>query len=347
MRKFVDPRITSADPRITSFPFTSKRSFARTQSESVLGDGASRVKARAFKRTPSGPLYASSEAIPSAVPLIINLSNNHLTASSISHALFTLSNLKVLFLRQNELQRLPEGIGRLSGLVELSLSGNQLEYLPAEIQHLPNLAELRLHPNPFHPPPPPPTSDDKAYRTFGDLVVHFRIPSLAETCTRFLLSSDPTSASYRPRILSYELPSTLAEHLRRPFRTTLSPPSASSSSAFSGALNRRQRERTTSTESSFLSSSTSSRGSASTAVDYDDEPFDPLANICRSPAHPEEERPFHRHAVERLEWVSEACLTPGKMASGRQGARTIPIRHRGCGIRCLDWLEEPISAHEQ
>lgn len=342
MRKIPDPRFPTANPSVT-------REFQRTQSGPAFGNRTSKVKARTLARSSSGSLvYSSGEAVQTSVPLQLDLSKNHLIAASISHALFTLSNLKALFLRQNELHRLPEGVGRLSGLVELSLSGNQLEYLPAEILRLTNLAELRLHPNPFLPPPSPSSDVSPSLRTLGPLIIHFHVPSLAETCTRRLLTSDVDSTSFQPSIKSYELPlpPNFADHLRHPFQTTLFPPSATSGSSFSAVHPRRQRERTTSGGSSYLSSSTSSYNSAITAVERDEEPFDPLANICRSPAHPDEERPFYNHAVERVEWVSESCLTPGRARPGRQGARTIPIRHRGCGVRCLDWLEEPIPSLE-
>lgn len=339
-RKILPPRSESALPAFT-------RTLTRTQSGPVIlgGSSAPKLKTRRFERTSSGSLgYSTSEAPPASVPLQLDLSKNHLTASSISHALFTLPNLKCLFLRQNELQRLPEGIGRLAELVELSLWGNQLEFLPAEILRLPKLAKLSLHPNPFLPPPPPANDLSPCHRILGKLVIHFEVPSLAETCTRYLLTSEGGHSTSKPRIHSYELPSTLSYHLRRPFQTTLSPPSATSGSSFSAANPRRQRERTASANS-YLSASTSSFHSTTTAVEDDDDmPYDPLANICRSPAHPDEDKVFFKHAVERIEWVEERCL---KLESGSRDTRLIPIRHRGCSLRCLDWLEEPLPSVEE
>lgn len=63
---------------------------------------------------------------PSLAEVKLYLSNNFLTASSISNALFMLHNLVVLSLRENDLDSLPAGIGRLAGLRELSIGGNRL-----------------------------------------------------------------------------------------------------------------------------------------------------------------------------------------------------------------------------
>lgn len=350
MRKMADPRLPP--PALASLT----RSLGRTQSGPLPFGSTSHPRAnpRTFSRSLSSSLgHSSPEAVKTAVPLQLDLSKNNLTASSISHALFTLDNLKYLFLRQNQLERLPAGIGRLRGLEELSLSGNQLQYLPAEILRLDRLIKLRLHPNPFLQPPPPSTaSGDGSYRTLGDLVVHFRVPSLLEACTRYLLEADAPSAS--PNILGYEIPTELADHLRLPFHTTLNPPNTTSSST--SRLPRRQRQRTTSTQS-YLSSSTSSFSSSSatssnsTAFDEEcdeDLPFDPLANVCRSPAHQGVEKRFYRPAVERIEWVVEGCLTvEGRLARAvNTASRIVPLRHRGCGVRCLDWLEEPVEEVE-
>lgn len=340
MRKIPDPRLPlSAVPSLT-------KSLGRTQSGPLPFGSAAPRTTRTLSRSLSSSLgYSSSAAVQTSVPIQLNLCNNNLCASSISHALFTIPNLKMLFLRRNQLDRLPESIGRLTGLVELSLSGNQLQYLPAEILRLSDLTSLRLHPNPFLKPPPSPsdTSATTSHRLLGPLITHFRVPSLVETCTRYLLSSATNSTSFSPNILNFELPSFLPDTLRLPFQTTLSPPSATSGSSISLATAsrspRRPRERTTSANS-FLSSSSSSDLSCATAVDRDeDEAFDPLANICRSPTHPDEERPFYRHAVERIEWVAESCFTGGRSESSAK----IPIRHRGCGATCLDWLEEPLA----
>lgn len=57
--------------------------------------------------------------------------------------------------------------------------------------------------------------------------------------------------------------------------------------------------------------------------------FDPEANIC----HIHKTTCFREHASERIEWVS-------KVASIAVGSPGIPLRYRGCGPRCLDFLEQ-------
>lgn len=52
-----------------------------------------------------------------------------------------------------------------------------------------------------------------------------------------------------------------------------------------------------------------------------------------------------------MEWVQHSALIQGGMARGEVGKesdekknkkRIIPLLHRGCSLRCLDWLEEEI-----
>ncbi|GAA5859680.1 hypothetical protein JCM1840_006405 [Sporobolomyces johnsonii] len=307
---------------------------------------------RPFGRTSSGSFgFASPPPSVTAVPLTIDLAKNELTANSLSNALWGLSNLRCLFLRHNQLEHLPEGIGRLSGLVELSLAGNQLRFLPAEILQLENLTTLTLHPNPFLAPPTstdsPATTDCEATpadseprrrskRLLGPLATHFTIPSLKEVTIRQLLAIDPLSKESKRIVQRLEgsivRQYLAAEHLFAPFHTTFHPYSSASSSSLPFSISPISFARRRHTSASSLSS-----GGSPAA-----QPFDPLANICRSPHHANEERFFYEPAVERMEWVCESSLKQRVLVTTRAGAeaRTIPIRWRGCGPRCLDWLEE-------
>ncbi|GAA5922974.1 leucine-rich repeat domain-containing protein [Sporobolomyces koalae] len=301
-------------------PASSPRSFAR--SSSIAASPGARVP------------------VATAVPLTINLASNQLTADSLSNALFGLDNLRCLFLRKNELGHLPPGIGRLTNLVDLSLSTNQLEYLPAEILRLENLATLTLHPNPFYTPPsrlkplaPVVDSEERQStvdsRVLGPLETHFVTPSLREIALRLLLAADPSHPSHRlvERWESTSVREALPAHDYAAFASTFPP----SSTAHSDFVRSRQ-------------ASSSSTAAATTALPP--QPFDPLANVCRSPCHPDEERVFFQHAVSRLEWVEERILKPRALEmqpnqhNRRGGPKTIPILWRGCTARCLDWLED-------
>ncbi|GAA5926397.1 hypothetical protein JCM3775_001005 [Rhodotorula graminis] len=352
----------------------SSRSFARTQSvpaSKLPSSPARRIFGRTATVAFGSPGGSASLAAAGAVPVVLMLSGNELTAGALSNALWSIPNLQVLSLRNNLLDTLPEGVGRLAGLRELSLAGNQLQFLPAEILELDNLTNLTLHPNPWlRPPPAPPVapsthSDGKApsaararrrKRVLGPLVTHCVVPSLVETCTRILLS-DATPSPAPPISLSASTSSssTAVRHIQNvrggvefvrafldqrnlfaPFHSTFYPPSslAASSSSSSSSL---------SPATSFFPRSRQSSGAA--AAPPPTQPFDPASHQCRSPAHPHDARVFFRPAVERLEWVSEARLrgraaaVQGEGDDGEGEVRDVPVRWRGCGARCLDWLE--------
>ncbi|CAF3637915.1 unnamed protein product [Adineta steineri] len=63
---------------------------------------------------------------------------------NLSPMLWTLSQLTVLYLNDNQLSRLPSEIACLSNLVTLDLSNNKLRNLPSEIGELITLRELNL-----------------------------------------------------------------------------------------------------------------------------------------------------------------------------------------------------------
>ncbi|GAA6058692.1 hypothetical protein JCM10212_003380 [Sporobolomyces blumeae] len=361
-----------------------------------LAGQASPTARRRFARSSSGSQSSSPCASLSAasVPLKVNLANNRLERNSLPNALFGLSNLRYLFLRGNQLNPLPEGIGRLTGLVELSLCANNLEYLPAEILRLENLAVLLLHPNPFLPPPASKpslrsvqrsqiadaTETDTAEsvcgetqskkRLLGPLQTHFTVPSLKETALRTLLSQDPSTSIPQRLVQRWDgttVRKYLAEHLFDAFHSTFMSTSLAPVQPFvppsSGGGARRRPDSACSSTSSPCSSPSKRPGSSfSPRPSIPKQPFDPLANLCRSPLHDDSPQVFYEPAVERIEWVRESSLKPGATSSaaealsgpgggerdratGSKGsvyreAKTIPIRWRGCGPRCLDWLEE-------
>lgn len=334
------------EPRISSSP------FARTQSSPAAAFNLRRSNGR----TSSGSFGPNtfSRSSPTAVPVELHLGNNDITVEAISHSLWTLANLHVLSLRQNRLESLPPGIGRLENLHTLNVASNQLRYLPAEIKQLPRLAIVNLHPNPWLPPPiltepaspslPAATDSSEEQeapqltrrrrRVLGPATVHFRLPSLKEVAIRRLLSAAEWLAPELAQPLVKELYTVdslrsekVPDHLLALFSTTFKQANSASSGSFA-------RGRQVSASSTLSTSSSS----GSTAA-----PFDPLSHICRSPAHPDEARVFFEPAVERFEWVSEQSLKPAAVQQPSKRSsevRNIPIRWRGCGATCLDWLEE-------
>lgn len=63
--------------------------------------------------------------------------------------LFTIQNLTVLSLRNNQLDYIPPSISQLTRLVELNIGGNQIRFLPKEITKLESLQVFNPYPNPF------------------------------------------------------------------------------------------------------------------------------------------------------------------------------------------------------
>ena len=71
------------------------------------------------------------------------LDNNNLT--SLPDSIVNLSNLQILFLLNNKLTSLPESIGMLSNLKELYLENNNLTSLPESIQTLTKIEDFVLN----------------------------------------------------------------------------------------------------------------------------------------------------------------------------------------------------------
>jgi hypothetical protein len=156
------------------------------------------LRPRTFLRTQSVATFPSSSpaSTPTSgacIPIDLFLSSNQITTPSISPKLFALPNLRVLSLRDNKLDSLPPGVGRLAGLETLNIGSNQIKYLPAEILQCEKLAQVFLHPNPFLSPPPPITN---ATRQLGPLTTNFALPSLLEISHRVLLDSPILPSPY-------------------------------------------------------------------------------------------------------------------------------------------------------
>lgn len=338
--------------------------FSRIQSSPAAAFNLRRSPGRTSSGT-FGPAPFSPSASPTAVPIELHLGNNDITVEAISNSLWTLANLHVLSLRQNRLDSLPEGIGRLASLHTLNVASNRLKFLPAEILNLDNLAILNLHPNPWLAPPsglaaaapaiaPRSESDESAAasypprrrrRVLGPLTVNFTVPSLEEVCIRQLLEPiGPSTELAQPLIKHYYTADYLREvlppRLNDVFLSIFPHANAASSAPFVRARH-------------FSASSTlsSSPPPSLTPAPPSTAPFDPLSHVCRSPAHAGHPHVFYRPAVERFEWVSEASLKPAAVAQQpakrTSDVRNIPIRWRGCGPTCLDWLEDDRDEDEE
>lgn len=324
MLDYIPSSIGDLTKMVSLWPAPSRLPLQKSQSvpPSSAPLFAKHLALRPFNRARSVSYLAPQPA--STVQLKLFLSSNNLTTNSLSYTLFSVHTLHVLSLRNNNLDSVPPGIGRLTNLEELNVGTNQIAYLPAEITHLSNLSQIALHPNPWLAPPPS-SSTSSTHRLLGPLKTLFRVPSLLETCTRKLLEvlppppADrmPTSTNSNPNLRVQDWAgdaAALPPHLFAPFATTLRRHSTLERDPKTGR-----------------------------------QPFCPLSNVCRSPAHPDIEVCFREHAVERLEWVSEASLKkPPLKSSGETAERkpqekqSVPILHRGCSANCLDWLEEEV-----
>lgn len=94
---------------------------------------------------------------PKEPELKVYLGRNRLT--QLPGALFDITHLTVLSLRENKLTELPSAIGKLKNLRELNVAQNRLRYLPSEFLRLfesdSNLVRLTVFPNPFAQPQKP------------------------------------------------------------------------------------------------------------------------------------------------------------------------------------------------
>ena len=88
-------------------------------------------------------IHAAPESIGSLSNLKeLYLRNNNLT--SLNESIGNLSNLKTLIISNNNLTSLPESIGSLSNLRELELSNNNLTSIPESFAILTKIEKLRL-----------------------------------------------------------------------------------------------------------------------------------------------------------------------------------------------------------
>ncbi|KAK4699405.1 hypothetical protein P7C70_g6856, partial [Phenoliferia sp. Uapishka_3] len=128
----------------TSPPRSRPRDFQRTSTGAPTRPFIRNDNLRDFRKTASAGLILDQPRLGN-VDIKLYLSSNDLTADSLSHALFSVTSISCLSLRQNLLlNRLPPAVGRLTNLVELNLAGTSIQFLPAELLLLTRLENLLL-----------------------------------------------------------------------------------------------------------------------------------------------------------------------------------------------------------
>lgn len=136
------------DDTHSSGPFSRTSSFARSASLSNASDQLAGSAVSSPARTRSSHHLASSQGSDG---LQFFLARNRLRF--LSSAMFAVTNMTVLTIRNNDIKELPAAIGQLINLRELNVSNCGLRHLPAEMQQL-NLKVFSFFPNPFVRPPP-------------------------------------------------------------------------------------------------------------------------------------------------------------------------------------------------
>lgn len=159
--------------------------------------------------------------------------------------------MRILSLRGNQIESLPQSVGNLTSLKELLLFNNKLAYLPAEILEL-KLEKLHLGSNRFpsymavteqenntgktESKEAKETEEAKATKEVGKLDTslervceprkrNFIVPSLVEICTRRLLQpvdagrDNGSPAITKSKLFTPGLGSTSTSHVRRNFHT--------------------------------------------------------------------------------------------------------------------------------
>ena len=226
------------------------------------------------------------------------------------------------------MRTIPPQIARLTQLRELNLAQNNLTWLPSEMLSM-KIPKLTLSNNPWTPKPSDIPLNTKAV---SKAVLHFRIPPLREMCLRALLS--PAGPGLKGTALElYELPLAEVDYstemqniLRSCVPGSVARPSFEDCDSISTISqppikHTRVPRKTAGTD-------------APITKDKDTDP--PDIGVCPSPKHRTQDgqwahgrKPvFIRWAEERFTWerFGEAEMT------------LIPVRWRGCGRGCLDFL---------
>ncbi|TFY67397.1 hypothetical protein EVG20_g3959 [Dentipellis fragilis] len=279
---------------------------------------------RTFSRVQTAPAAvfgspsSSTETIPKQRGLELYLGKNQI--SELPREFFNLRNLTVLVLRNNALTHIPPQIAELRTLRHLNVAVNQLRHLPAELNSL-HLSECYVTPNPLLEPPPvqaPATSQPAATPALDPTTpIHIgpisrspdRIPPLTELALRCLVSPAPIApdtnlSAHYALPLPHSLPPGAAEALASCFPGRAARDAQAPTHRVGCELGAWGAARRRGIEGCGTASGSGHGGGA----------------------------PFVQHMEERVVWVS-------RLAGVNIGA-PVPLLWRGCGVGCLDFLED-------
>lgn len=203
-------------------------------------------------------------------------------------------------------------MAKLENLVDLNVALNKLRFLPSELSNLKNLTTLIVLPNPFLPEPLGAARVSEAQQKMSS------VPPLTELAIRVLLAP-PVFPSSKQTLLEEdgELPICTGPSYRplsEPLRHILSTCAPGSVVP----------------DHPILPSMITTR-----------EEHDPVTGIgrCPNPVHGRNTSVFVHHVEERFTWVdSIAGIRLGGLA---------PLRWRGCGQGCLEFLNPTTITEEE
>ncbi|KAH9941496.1 hypothetical protein B0H21DRAFT_752593 [Amylocystis lapponica] len=335
-------------PESASASVPSTRVFARAATEPLsdvpfFASGSGRGALTLGKAASFAGLKTTAE--PPLNEIQLHLENN--VISTLPPQLFFLGGLTVLDLHGNRLSNIPPQIVHLNNLRNLNLAQNNLCWLPAEMLQM-RLDQLSVYPNPWMVPSTQDVGSQTRHLT--PTTVHFTLPGLNECCLRQLLAPASQDAQPAHELTTYieamygcplpgadRLPPALLQTLRACIPWAMAEPDATSQSP-SKVLRR-----------GAAGDVHSQRGRTQRRAEVcpSDVETHPGISVCPSPDHNATSGRvpvYVEWAEERFTWES---VVAGRSVSSL-GGPGVPMRWRGCGRGCLDFLDTdaPVEKEE-
>jgi len=252
----------------------------------------------------------------------------------------------------NSITELPPQISQLQNLRELNVANNKLTYLPAEILKL-RLTSLAVEPNPFVQPPDFSSASGRAVSATKRMEMPMPLTELA---LRALLSPAVASVPHGTFDVLATMQGNRKEgetYLETMYEMPLSP-----EIGISPPILRILSSCVPSCSASPLSPDVTPTASPSTYRQVTSARLTPIfaesspcISLCPSPEHlvvatgEVYRRPvFVAHAEERFTWEAEVA---GVKIAGGGGSGCVPVRWRGCGRGCLDFLDLTANEDEE